>query len=139
MTLAFYLDSSIWRDYYENREDKFRPLGEWALMLINKIIEDKNIIVYSDFIVEELKIKYSEEEIKKIFDIIHKRNLLLKIDISDYQAKEAAMLCKKKKVAFGDALHAILARDNNAFMVTRDKHFEELQEIAEIKKPEDLI
>jgi len=139
MTQAFYLDSSIWRDYCENREDRFRPLGEWALRLINKTIENKDIIIYSDFVIEELKIKYSEEEIKKIFEVIDKRNLLLKVDISESQAKEAAILCKKRKVAFGDALHSILARDNNAIMITRDRHFEELQDMVEIKKPEDLI
>lgn len=61
------------------------------------------------------------------------------MDISESQAKEAAILCKQRKVAFGDALHAILARDNNAIMVTRDKHFLGLADIAEVKKPEDLI
>jgi len=139
MTQSFYLDSSIWRDYYENRSDNLRPLGEWALMLINNILESGDFILYSDFIIEELKIKYSEEGIRNILEIADKRNLLLKADISESQAKEAAILCKRRKVSFGDALHAILARDNNAIMVTRDKHFLELTDIAEVKKPEELI
>jgi len=139
MPQKFYLDSAIWRDYYENRSDKFRSLGEWALKLINNIIENGDYIIYSDFIVKELKIKYSEEEIKDILEIAGKRNLLFKADISEFQAKEAAVLCKKKKIAFGDALHAILARDNDAIMVTRDRHFLELTDITEIKKPEDLF
>jgi len=135
----YYLDTSIWRDYYENRSDRFRPLGEWALKLINYIIENKDFILYSDLVVRELKVKYSEEEINKIFAVIYKRNLLLKVVISSSQVKEAAILCKKRNVAFGDALHAILARDNKAIMVTRDKHFFELVDITEIKRPEDLI
>jgi predicted nucleic acid-binding protein len=139
MAQSFYLDSSIWRDYYENRSDNLRPLGEWALMLINNILESGDFILYSDFIIEELKIKYSEEGIRNILEIADKRNLLLKADISESQAKEAAILCKRRKVSFGDALHAILARDNNAIMVTRDKHFLELTDIAEVKKPEELI
>ncbi len=135
----YYLDTSIWRDYYENRSDRFRPLGEWALELINVIIENKDFILYSDFIVKELKIKYSEEEVNKIFEVIYKKDLLLKVIISNSQVKEAAILCKRRSVAFGDALHAILARDNKAVMVTRDNHFFELVDISEIKKPEDLI
>ena len=41
MKRRFYLDTCIWRDYYENRSDNFRPLGEWALFLINKINQAK--------------------------------------------------------------------------------------------------
>jgi len=139
MAQKFYLDSAIWRDYSENRSDRFRPLGEWALTLINNALENEDFILYSDFVIKELKVKYSDEEINNILGIVSKRNLLIKVDISESQAKEAAILCKQRKVAFGDALHAILARDNNAIMVTRDKHFLELTDIAEIKKPEDLI
>ena len=139
MPQKFYLDSAIWRDYYENRSDNLRPLGEWALKLINMIIETEDLIIYSDIIIKELKIKYCEEEVSKILSIVNKINLLLKTEILELQIKEAAVLCKKRKVAFGDALHAILARDNNAVMVTRDKHFLELTDICEIKKPEDLI
>lgn len=139
MAQKFYLDSAIWRDYYENRSDKFRPLGEWALTFLNNALENKDFILFSDLVTKELQIKYSEEEINNILEIVSKRNLLIKADISESQAKEAAILCKQRKVAFGDALHAILARDNKAIIVTRDKHFLELTDIAEIKKPEDLI
>jgi len=139
MPQKFYLDSAIWRDYYENRSDKFRPLGEWALIFLNNALENKDYILYSDFVIKELKIKYSEEEINNIFEIISKRNLLLKINISKSQIKEAVKLSKERKVAFGDALHVILSRDNNAIMVTRDNHFLELIDIAKIKKPEELI
>lgn len=137
MAEGYYLDTSIWRDYYESRYDKFRPLGEWALMLMNKIVKDKDIILYSELVVEELKVKYSEEEIRRIFEIV--KNRLLKINISELQAKEAYILCKNRNVAFGDALHAILARDNKAILITRDEHFLKLTDIVEIKKPEDLI
>jgi len=135
----YYLDSSIWRDYYENRSDKFKPLGEWALMLIHKIIKEKSYILYSDFILKELSIKYSQEEIKNIFDIVNKKQLLLRVKILKIQVKQAATISKKRKVPFGDVLHTILASNNNAIMVTRDKHFLELIDLTNIKKPEELI
>ncbi len=139
MQEKFYLDTAIWRDYYENRKDKFRPLGEWALYFLHKTIKNKNIILYSDFVVKELENKYSIDEINNIFRIIKKRNLLVKVKISKKQIKKASMISKKRKVAFGDALHSILARDNNSILISRDKHFQELTDIVKIKKPEDLI
>lgn len=135
----YYLDTCIWRDYYENRSDRFRPLGEWALKLLNHIIENKDVIFYSELIINELKTRYNDKEINNIFEIIDKRGLLMRVNISSIQVKEAAKLCKERNVAFGDALNAILARDNKLILVSRDKHFLELTDVAEIKKPEDLI
>lgn len=139
MAEKYYLDPSIWRDYYENRSDRFRQLGEWALKLIKDIVENKELVIYSDIVIDELKIKYDNAGISDIFEIVKKQNLLVKASISELQIKEAAKLCKERKVAFGDALHAVLARDNNAVMITRDKHFLELADVAVIRKPEELI
>lgn len=135
----FYLDTSIWRDYYENRADMFRPIGEWALTFLKNCIKNEDLILYSESVIEELKIKYSDEEIVKILNIINKRDSLVKVNICENQLREAAILCKQRSIAFGDALHAVLARDNKAVLITRDKHFLELLDIADVKKPEDLI
>jgi len=59
--------------------------------------------------------------------------------MSEKQVKEAATLSNKLKIPFGDALHGVLARDNDAVMVTRDRHFRKLKDKVIIKKPEDLI
>jgi len=48
-------------------------------------------------------------------------------------------LKKKLKIPFGDALHTILAKDNEAILVTRDHHFDVVEGIVKIRKPEDLI
>lgn len=133
----YYFDTSIWRDYYEDRSDNIRPLGEFALQLIRKIINDRGVIFYSDWVIKELSVEYSEEDIIKIFE--SSKDVLLKVDISRFQVREAAGLCKARDVAFGDALHAVLARDNNAIMVSRDNHFFELMDVVEVRKPEELI
>lgn len=91
MRKRYYLDTSIWRDYFENRTDRFRPLGEWAFLFIKKAVQNSDLILYSGCL------------------------------------------------AFGDTLHTILARDNKAIMVTRDKHFYKLKDVVCIKKPEELI
>ena len=138
MTDRYYLDSCIWRDYFENRSDKFRPLGDWAFRLLRKAILDSALIIYSELVEDELKIAYSEEEISEIFSVVPEE-ILLKVDISKAQLTEAIQFSKKTNFPVKDMLHAILSRDNGAILVTRDKHFSELEKDIVIMKPEDLI
>ncbi len=134
----YYIDACIWRDYFEDRRDKFRPLGEWALRMLRAIIEDNDIILYSEIVEDELRKAYSQKEITDIFSLVPPE-IFIKVEISENQRKEAFYLSRKLKMFFKDVLHAVLARDNNALLVSRDKHFYELQEYVEIKRPEDLI
>ena len=84
-----------------------------------------------------MSIAYDKETINKLLK--DSGELLEKVEIKEHQVKEAAKLSKKHNIPFGDALHGILARDNNAIMATRDHHFEQLSDIVSVKKPEDLI
>ncbi len=61
------------------------------------------------------------------------------VEPSNAQAREARSIAKSRNVSFADALYAIIARDNNAIVVTRDAHFLLLTDIAEPRKPEELI
>ena len=45
----------------------------------------------------------------------------------------------KKAIPKRDALHALIAKDNNAILVTYDKHFQKLSEIIKPKKPDEII
>jgi len=139
MTERYYVDACIWRDFHENREDKFRPLGEWAFNLFRMIKDIKATVLYSDIIVDELSKDFNREQIKGIFKIVSEVKLLEKVKLRKEQFQEAAKLKRERDVPFGDCLHAIIARDNNSIMITRDAHFEELQDVVEVKKPEDLI
>jgi len=139
MTEKYYIDACIWRDLHENREDKFRPLGEWAFELFRMIKETKSKALYSDLIIKELSISYDREQIKEMFKIVEEDGFLEKIEIKKSQIQETIQLKREKRLPFNDLLHAILARDNKAIMVTRDKHFEEFEFIVIIRKPEDLI
>ncbi len=139
MVQKYYIDACIWRDFHENREDKFRPLGEWAFYLFRMIRETRSKVLYSDLIVEELSIAYDQKAIKEILKIIEKEGLLEKVEMKKEQFQEAARLKKERKLPFADLLHAIIARDNGAIMVTRDVHFENFSDIVTMHKPEDLF
>jgi len=139
MVKKYYIDASIWIDYYENRSDRLRPLGEWALRLFQGIIEDDDVVLYSDLLIEEIcNAGYEEGKVKEILGIIKSKNLV-KIEPTEKQLKEARRLASKFSIPKGDAIHAILARDYNAILIYRDKHFYELHKITKIKKPEEVI
>ncbi len=138
MTEKYYLDSCIWIDYFENRSDRFRPLGDWAFSLIKKIIRESNLIIYSDLVEEELLKYFDDIRIKEIISIIPQQ-LLIKIETKTEQLEEAIKISKRLKIPVKDILHAILARDNDATLISRDKHFYELAKQVTIKKPEDLL
>ncbi len=134
----YYIDACIWRDYLENRSDNFRPLGEWALELIKKAIRSEEMILCSELVKDELREDLKEEEINDAFSIVPP-NLFLTVKISRKQIIETKEKSLVMRTPFKDTLHAVIARDNDAIMVTRDKHFLELLDIAKIRKPEDLL
>jgi len=127
----YYLDACIWRDYLENRSDKFRPLGEWAFGLIKKIIDEEGLFVISDHLINELKSNKIEE--------IVPNKLIVFVNFDYIQTRRASKLSKKFRIPKGDALHAILAKDHNAILITRDNHFNKIYGYLDIMKPEDLI
>jgi|SRR3989338_3159071 len=134
----FYLDTSIWIDYFEDRKDGTRPLGEFAFNFLRWCRNNNHQILYSDLVINELLGNFSEKEIKDFF--LPFKELSHKVKISKEQLSEAEKLELNKKSAHkSDILHAILARDNCAVVVARDRHFDYLLDIVEVLKPEEAV
>lgn len=53
--------------------------------------------------------------------------------------QEAKDIAKKRNLPKGDTLHAIIARDNKAILVSRDKPFKKLKDFCIVVKPEEII
>ena len=139
MNKRFYLDTCIWRDYLENRSDRFRPLGEWAFQLLKKMIQEQDIVIISDHLVTELRnIAPSEEHLKNALAIIPP-SLRLKYELTVEQFDEARSLSAKTRLHLSDAIHAVIANHCNAIFVSRDKHFQAIGSYVTVKKPEELI
>src|SRR3989338_4498394 len=115
MASKYYIDTAIWRDLHENRKDTSKNLGELAFELLKKIRTNKERVVYSNFVVEELSHAYDKQTIDKLFKGVSE--LLEKVEINEKQLKEAADLSKEHKIPFCDAVHSVLARDTKAIMV----------------------
>jgi predicted nucleic acid-binding protein len=135
MAEAFYFDTSIWLDFHENREEN----GKSAFKLIVKIITEDLKIAYSDLNIKEFKnLGYTLDEINSIFHIV-KPNNLNRIHIYREQKEEAKRIAKQRNIPEGDALQAILCRDNALQLISRDLHFKQMKDIANSKLPEDFI
>ena len=95
MASKYYVDTAIWRDLHENRKDKSKNLGELAFESFKKIRTNKEKIIYSDFVVEELSHACNKQTIEQLFKGVSE--LLEKVEIHEKQLKESADLSKEHK------------------------------------------
>ena len=138
MTGRYYVDTSIWIDLVEDRKGyNDEPLGTYALKLFAMIKAKKHKMVVSDLLVRELESKYSMEEINGM--MLPFQKIMEKVFVTREQRDEAKKIAEERNLPPGDVLHAIVARNNNYIMITRDKHFRELEDITKHSKPEGII
>ncbi len=137
-----FVDTNIFIDYYFNRGNSIIPFGEFTFQFFKNAVECKHFILICPQIIKELckVLKFSEEDVwSNILQNLKNSNKIELIMPSEEQSKEALRLKDAKRVSLNDALFAILARDNNAVLVSRDwHHHENLGEIVKVSKPEDL-
>ncbi len=134
----FYLDTSIWLDFIEDRDEPNFPKSEWTHQLLNKITKNNDKVIYSDAVLFELNVAgYNSYEIKNIFKSI--RQILIFVEATEKQVGKAKDLALKRDIPKRDALHAIIARDNKAVLITFDRHFQKLADIIQPKRPQDFI
>ncbi|MBT4824548.1 PIN domain-containing protein [Candidatus Woesearchaeota archaeon] len=136
----YLLDTCIWRDFYQARYSKSgNPLGKYAAKLIAKIVSSKEIIIFSEFLIKELKAGFDENEILNMLNIFFITKTLIKIEIKEHEVYEAESLSEKRNLPFVDCLNAVHARDHNAILVSQDKHIiNDLSDIAITKRPQHI-
>jgi len=116
--MRYYFDTCIWIDYLNERDKR-------VVDFVFKIIFEHDILM-SDVVFRELH--------KFMFNLFlpNIKNIIL-IKASDDEKRSALEISRQRNLPFADALHAMLARDNDAILVTRDKHFLDLEDICNIK------
>src|SRR3989344_1103336 len=130
---GYYFDTSIWLDLFEDRGEN----GKEVLKLTKKIVEEKSLIYYSEASIKELKHSgYGFNEVTALFIPI--RSIIRKIHIYEDEINMAKKIALQRNVPKRDALHAILSRNNEAQLISRDRHFDKLKDIAIAKKPEEI-
>ncbi len=138
MNRPFLIDTSIWIDLYEDRVGfQGEPLGEYALKLFAMIKAQQQTIILTDLLMIELETNYSIAEINGMIKPFELR--VKKIIVTKKQREEAKIIAAKRNVPPGDVLHAIIAKEHDAILVTRDNHFKQLTDISPHYNPEELI
>ena len=138
MEERYLIDTSIWMDMYDDRKGfNNEPLGDYASKFFVKIKAKGSRIILTDFLIRELEVNYSIGEINGMFKPFEKQ--VEKILLTKEQKEEAKRIASERNVPSGDIIHAIIARDNNLILITRDRHFRKIEDISMHYKPEDLI
>ncbi len=125
-------------DFFEDRNEPDFPKGELIQQLIQKIIRDDEIIMYSDVNLLELRnVGYSEYEIEELFRPL--KPVLMFAESTEKQRRRAGEIASQREIPKGDVLHALLARDTNASMITHDLHFKEIEDIIRPNSVRDML
>ncbi len=136
--MNYYVDSCIWIDYFENRSDGLKPLGEFASLFFNKCAKENHKIFFSNLVFEELSKYISEIEINNL--IYNFSNIIILVNYSNKHILKAKNLIKEyNQLHFSDALHIVVAKENKCIVITRDNHFFNLNELIEVSNPEEII
>ncbi|MFH1225236.1 MAG: type II toxin-antitoxin system VapC family toxin [Candidatus Diapherotrites archaeon] len=137
MQRKFYLDTSVWRDYFEDRKNCIRPLGDLAFQFLKMCRREKHIVLVSPIVEKELLNHYSAERVGQVFSSFI--DIIVKVGYSETQLSEARSFWEKtgKEFPFSDVLHSVIARDCGAVLVCRDWHFREIK-IADCSLPEEI-
>ena len=137
MQNRFYVDTCIWRDLFEERKGGLVPLGEFAFLFFKNCVKYKCIIVISSFVLFELKKAFSQNDINSSLE-----PFLDVIEFVDISYNKIERLFLKQGNIIGvhneDITHALIAKEFNCVLITRDKHFDSLVGIVSVLAPEEV-
>lgn len=136
--MSLYFDTSIWLDIFEDRDEPNLPKSKHARSLLGLCIKQQNDIAISSVIYYEMQtVGYSTFDLDKLFEPFSR--IVIFVEPTRKQFGKAKDLAAKRDVPLRDAMHAIIARDLKAVLVTRDRHFQVLRDIVPSARPEDII
>lgn len=136
-----YLDTNIYLDYWGDRKDKLRPLGEFAYTVLRRSVECEFMILTSDLVLNELRGLIEDAEIKEVFSNLKESNKLVIEKVGDSDVNMAKTLKKEySEVPLPDLIHYCFAINRKVdVLVTRDAHFTLLsQDKIKVRKPEEI-
>lgn len=131
----YYLDTCILFDIAEDS----RSSSALALAAVERLLRDGHAIVISDYHAIEWKhLGHSLSLLRTTEDTLGASGCI-HVHLDKHQAMRARTLARSRSIPYGDAVHAILARDCDATIVTRDAHFRQILDVVLSVSPNDLL
>lgn len=138
MKRTYYFDTSIWLDFFEERNEYGFPKSTWVRELLRIILLKGEKVCVSDYIIFELlNAGYTAYELDVLFGML--KHIIIFIQANKKQIGKAKDLTAKRNIPKGDAIHALIARDTNCLLITFDRHFKKLTDIIDYYSPKDFI
>ena len=88
-------------------------------------------------VIELINIGYRMYEVEELF--LPFKNNLSYVEVAREEIGKGNDLAFKRDIPKGDAIHALIARNNNAILITLDHHFQKLLDIIKPYKPQDFL
>lgn len=125
MSKLIYIDTNVYLDYFYDRRDKLKPLGEFAFELLSKSVSCMYKIIVSDITIFELNKKLPKNKVTELMNWLSLKTIYVNATKKD---KDYAR--KYHEIHYPDSLHIILAKKNNSTLVSHDKEMQELGAIS---------
>ncbi|MFH1409079.1 MAG: PIN domain-containing protein [Nanoarchaeota archaeon] len=138
MPQRYYLDTSIWLDLFEKRDEPGFAKGKYAQIIVDRCIKKQERVIISDAIVTEMKIVGYDSW--HFFELVESLSLNVEFVESSLRMQNRAKdLSKNLNIPKGDVLHALLAGKEEAIIISWDQHFKSLYHICKVLTPREII
>lgn len=133
-----YIDTNIYLDYFEARNDYMRPLGEFAFQVFQRTLSCEFTVILSSLVLDELE--FNHANLEDLFEELKEKKKVIFVDYNEEDVRDTKMLLRQRGGSFNDTLHTVIAKRMNAeYLVTRNiKDFTHLQDLVKISFPEFL-
>ncbi len=113
-----YVDTNVFIDFFEDRNDGLRPLGELASQLFQRAFGCEFRIITSSLVLKELK---DNNHLDDYTEFVRQNKKFNKFEFVNIANSDKAAASKGKNSHYQDRLHYILAEKANAeLFITRN-------------------
>ena len=140
----YYVDSCIWLNLFKKEGDAARGKPYWnsAEEFLEKIMFSENAIVYSGFVLKEIKHHLKDDRLfeeKQTFMGEEPKFSLIRATEEDYNFGRALESEFNFEISFFDCMHIAISKRLGCILVTRDKLLiEKAKNYLAADKPENL-